>query len=451
MRIFRICAVLGILAILLLTVTLPAQATAISQPSPDPSISNTHINRNLVATGDVLITGLYNIPYTTLPTTVDTSWTADKAFIFRLIDTDNITELGTVTPFVYFVSGYRQGVFSFYFPASANMTSVTNWGKAYTIRISENPALFGSPVSWDSAIPSSAYTTFITQADNQADLADKVVSFSQTLQGLYSGYTLISSSGGRTVLTSTSGEMYYRGAIYGLQAMAPTLYLVQASPIDYTSTIWATTQFDTYAARFNGTWVGTAETATATQFGVPVQLVTSIPILLLCLGFIILSSLLVKKLEPGWVISCLLVMMGGLLGWVPMAIMAIIYQGMAIYLAWIYFGSKQMWIQFIAVVWFVSTLICLILEGSYFTASHNTIGSDLLVITTLNVGNLLGLPTIALTFFRGVVRMFLFDYSFYQGGYIVLRFFWVLVFGSGITYDIFKGLAYMTAQFIPRL
>ncbi len=451
MKIFRIILIAGILIGLLLS-AVPAYATAISQPdSPGPSITleSIHVNRNLVVTGDVCIFGLYNIPYATLPTTVDPTWTADKAFLFRLIDTDNITELGSITPFVYFAGGYRTGVFSFYFPASANMTSTANWGKAYKIRISENPALFATPFSWDTTIPSPAYTIFTTQADNQGDMADRVIQLTQTLQSIYTSYTLWVSSGGRTVLASGAGEGYFRGAIRGLQAMAPRVYLVQQSEIDYTPTVWRTDNFDAYTARFNGTWIGTATTATATQFGIPAQLVTSLPILLICLGFVIFSSLLVRKIEPGWVISCLILIMGALLGWIPMAVFAVIYQVMAIYLAWIWFGSKLQWVQFIAVVWFASTLICLIIEGSYFTASHNTILNDLTVISNLNIGDLLTIPATTLTFFRGLVRMFLFDYSFYAGSWVIVRAFCIIVFGSGIVYNAVVGLASLAANFIP--
>ncbi len=446
MKKFRTCPTIGgLIALLLLFVTLPAYATAISNPDtpPGPTLTDIHANRNLYVSGDMLIYGMYNLPYATLPTTVDPSWTAANAFIFRLISTDGVTELGTITPYVYFDSGYRQGAFSLYFTAGA-----IPWGESYVLRISENPALFATPLKWDTS-GGISYTTFTSQADNQVDLADKIAILAHALEDYHSGYTLLATSAGRTILSS-SGENYFRGAIPGLEAMAPSLYFVQSSPIDYTSTNWTTANFDVYASRFNGTWIGDAEIATAAQFGLPRQLIMSIPILILCLFFVAMGSFLVRKFEPGWICSTLMVMMGAILGWVPMAIFALIFQTLLFYLAWMWLGSKQQWISFIAVMWFGSTLICLILEGSYFTTSQNTIASDLAILSTLNAGNLLAVPNASMTFFRGLVRMFLFDYSFYSGGYVVIRFFWVLIWGSAFVYDIVKSLTAVYAGFIAR-
>ncbi len=454
MKPFRILVIIGLVACVLFNNV--AYATAISHPSSTPTITITtvHVNQNTATTGDVIFTGLYDLPYTTLPTAVDPAWTADKAFIFQLIDTDNITILGLNTPYPFFASGYRQGVFAFYFPASANMTSVAKWNQPYTIRISENPSLFASPQSWDATISTSSYTTFVTQADNQADLGSSVIALAQTLQSFYS-CTLLTSSGFRTVLSAlgglSDGENYFRGAIYGLQAMAPSIYLVQSSPLDYTATPWTTTNFDAYAARFSGTWIGTAISATATQLGLTDQIIASIPILLICLGFVFLSFLLVHKGEPGWIVSCLILIMGALLGWIPLALFANIYQLMLAYLAWMYFGSKHEWVQFFGVIWFGSTLICLIIEGgSGLGATQNTVLNDLNVMSNLNVGGLLGIPVATLTFARGIVRAIFFDYSFYSGAWEPIRYFW-LCLSAGLVWDIYKALSTLSAQFIGAL
>jgi hypothetical protein len=449
MKVIRIFAVTAILIISLLAFALPVHAVVMSDPDTAPSITiqTIHVNRYTAASGDIVITGLYDIPYTTLPTTIDPNWTADKAFIFRLIATDNVTELGSVTPYAYYVSGYRQGVFSFYFPAA----TAPAWGQAYIIRISENPALFATPQSWDTTIPTSAYTTLTTQADNQADLADRVITLAHTLDSTYT-VTLTTSSGGRTTLSST-GERYFSGAIYGLQAMAPTLYFLQDSPVDYTANTWTTTQFDIYAARFNGTWVGTAENVTAAALGLPVQVTMSIPILLLILGFAIGTSLLVHKLEFGWLIASVLLLMGALLGWIPMSLMAVVYQVMGIYLTFIWIGSKRGISDpaFLAAVWFISTGICLILDGSYWGTGQSTVIGQLATIKNLNIGNIMSVPGVLVGFVEGMVRMVLFDYSFYEGGWAVIRWFWVIVAGFALARDVIYGFASVSAGVIPRL
>jgi len=50
----------------------------------------------------VIFTGLYDIPYATLP-----ALTADQTFIIRLLDTDSVTEWGSVVPYPY--SGFKNG------------------------------------------------------------------------------------------------------------------------------------------------------------------------------------------------------------------------------------------------------------------------------------------------------------------------------------------------------
>ncbi len=446
----RLAVIIAIILLYLFSFTLPALAVTPSNPSSTPTIDPTKItiHRNLISSGDMLITALYNIPYTTLPTSVDPNWTADKTFIFRLIHTDNVTELGNITPYPYsiFAGGYREGVLSFYF----SPTAAPAWGGAYTLRISENPALFTTPLFWDTVIPTTSYTPLTDRIDNQRDLADGIISLARSLATTYS-VTLISTSGGVSVLNVPNGETYFRAVIYGLDALAPTVVFKQEILLDYSPTAYLTTQFDTYATTFNGTWVGTAQTATATQFGLAGQLVTSLPILLICFGFILLSSLLVRKMEPGWVISCLILIMGSLLGWVPLALFAIIYQTMAIYLAWIWYGSRSQWLNFLTITFFTSTLICLILEGSYFGTSQNSVINDLTVFNSHSMSNFLSLASAGINFFRGLVRVLLFDYSFYSGAWVILRYFWVLVTVPAVAWELVRSLSSAYASFMPRI
>ena len=444
----RIIAALIILAALIAGLALPVHATAISQPDTLPSFTDIHVNTYVVESGDMCITGIYNIPYATLPTTVDANWTADKTFVFRLMDTDNTTELGAITPYAYFDSGYNYGVFSFYFP----QTSAPSWGQAYTIRVSENPAIFASPVSWDSIIPLPSYTSVTSQADNQADLADHVANYAHTLEAQYPTYTLITTSGGRAILTST-GENYFRGAIYGLQAMAPSLYFLQESPIDYTANTWTTTQFDTYAAKYNTSWIGAAENATAAQFNVSTSVAVSPIVLILCFAFCAFCSILMKKMEPGWLIACVLLMWAVLQGWVAAALFAIIYQLMAFYIAYIWFFAKGRTYEGLALMWIISTLICLALEGGYFGETHNvnSVVNDLTVLKSINVGNLLSIATGGLTFFRGIARIVLFDYSFYTGSWAYIRVVYVVVLGGGMVMEVVRSLQYVYGSFVAKL
>ncbi len=324
---FRLMAVSGCLIALLF---ISSPVLAVEEPSDTPTVSNIKVNRHLLEDDDVLIYGDYNIPYTSPPSTG-----ADETYMFVLMDGENT--IGTMVPFTLMDNGYNKGVFSFYFTAADNLT----WGVAYTIRISQNPAQFESPDYWDYSVSTSAYTSADTQETNQALLAGNVIAAAQRLESYFTDYTFLDSTAGGTVLSSPTGETYFRGAIYGIQAMAPDLFLVQTLNITLTSENRTTAQFDIYGNRLSDTWVGESENATATQFGVTTSAVFGFLFILpLCIGAVIVSSMKFARAEPGFIVAALFILLGGLMGWVSCAIFASTYQLFAIYLAYVWFYAR---------------------------------------------------------------------------------------------------------------
>jgi len=193
-----LCSVVS--AVLLIS---PVFAT-IAQPDSAPTVSFTHINRNVLTPGDVVITGEYNIPYATLPTI-----NADQTFYIRIMN--GVTEIGSITPFVYFNNGYSHGAFMLYF------ASGYTWDSLYTIRISENPSQFSAPINFDYVINIADYfESSTTQLDNQADLASNVLKIANDIQTHYTTYTFTQSAPGRTVLAAPTGETYFSNAMPGL-------------------------------------------------------------------------------------------------------------------------------------------------------------------------------------------------------------------------------------------
>jgi len=306
---------------------------AIPSPSPPPSVSNMHINQNLLTTGDILIYGDYDLPYVAPP-----SVAANQAFIFSLIASDNLTELGAIRPFVFFDNGYNEGVFSFYF--SSITTANITWGNVYTIRISENPAQFTSPVEIDYGVPSNVWTTANATEDNQLELAINIINAANRLEQVHTTYTLLDTAAAGTVLSSPSGETYFRGAIYGVQAMAPSLFMVQVLDYDQSYRTWTTDYSDNQTERFDATWVGASENVTATQFGTTQSVFGYIFILPLCVGAVVVASIKWRKSEVGFIACGLFLFTGFLMGWVPGAIFASAYQAMGIYTAFVWFYAR---------------------------------------------------------------------------------------------------------------
>lgn len=308
-------------------------AYALEPPDSDPEvvIETLYANVNLRETGDVLIYGMYDIPYASLPET-----DADLAYVFTLIDVDGETQLGAIVPYVAFDGGYNEGAFSFYFSAADNLTT----DQQYIIRISQSPAFFGSPESWDYTMPLTSWTSYTSQADNQAELAINLIAIAENLEEAH-GETLLQSSASGTVLSDPTGENYFRGVIYGCQVIVPDLFLVQQYIWETGDRARTTDAWDDFDERFDGTWLGTATENTSATFGMTAPTLMGfwigVPVMV---GVTILSSLKFKTTDPALIVACLLMIMLGFMGWMSAAVFAIIYQLFGIYIGYLWFYNK---------------------------------------------------------------------------------------------------------------
>lgn len=106
------------------------------------------------------------------------------------------------------------------------------------------------------------------------------------------------------------------------------------------------------------------------------------------------------------------------------------------------------YIQFFGMAWFISVLICMVLEGSYFSSHENTVINDLSILTTLKVGGLVPIPAFNIYFFRGIYRLLVFDYSFYTGGFTILRYFWMATLSAGVVWGIAQVFAPVFANLL---
>lgn len=307
---------------------------ALSVPDSTPTVSELHANRNLITTGDILIYGESDLPAGTPPATG-----ASDAIIFKLIASDNLTELGAVTPYNFFDNGWNEGVFGFYF---SNMTTANvTWGTSYTIRIAENPAQYASPTYWDYVFPASGYSTASSnQTAQQTELAINIINAANRLEQIFTSYTLLDTGASGTVLSSPSGETYFRGAIYGIQAMAPDLFMIQVLTYDASGRSMTTAYADNMTSQFAATWVGASENATVTQFGLTKQSAFGIIPFALCAGAVMLSMMKWRKAEPGFVAGALFMIWGLLVGWLAPAIFAAVFQLMAIYNGYLLFLAR---------------------------------------------------------------------------------------------------------------
>lgn len=106
------------------------------------------------------------------------------------------------------------------------------------------------------------------------------------------------------------------------------------------------------------------------------------------------------------------------------------------------------YINFLAMSWFISVLICLVIEGSGFGADETSVIRDLSFLgQPISVGGLFSIPTFNFNFFNGIFRLLTWDYSFYYGGYSILRYFWMAILSGGAVWGIGSTLAPVFANF----
>lgn len=230
--------ILGIVALVMVGFAWIAYPVfAIAEPT-SVSLDNIVVFQDLLYTDDFLAVVPYNIPFTLAP-----DENIAQTFIFRMIDTDNVTELGAVLASPAYDDGYGSGIVSFYF------ASGVAWNQPYIFRVQQNPTYYPAGQTWDFIIGESNYSS---SSDQAAALKTKVVDSATFLTTTFGVALLGKSEAGVTVL-STYGELYYLNAIPALQSMCPSLFEVQLTNPDYTKRSWDTAFAEALKTKYSGT------------------------------------------------------------------------------------------------------------------------------------------------------------------------------------------------------
>lgn len=264
-------ALLAIIVALMLVALTPTMLVSAATALPDstPQIITKRCYRNLLETADFLIVWEHNIPYGTPPTDPVT-----ETFIWELIDSDGVTVLGSTVGWPYEDDGYNYQSGSMYFDAASGLV----WDPAisYTLRLSGNPIAFASPPVYNYTITSGDYNPTIISADVRAELALDVLLIAADLDLQWGLPTSLINDDETGQTLSTFGQAYFRGAIYGLQALAPDLFPLAVTTIELTDRTWTETYVTLLENQYAGTWVATAKAAGGTLFGVSDDLLSVI-------------------------------------------------------------------------------------------------------------------------------------------------------------------------------
>ena len=104
--------------------------------------------------------------------------------------------------------------------------------------------------------------------------------------------------------------------------------------------------------------------------------------------------------------------------------------------------------NFMTMCWFISVLICVVVEGGYFGEAERTVINDLTGIQSLKIGGLTAIPAVVTSFFRGLYHIMTWDYVFYTGSWEIIRWMWLLILTPGVIWGATVVFAPVVANFL---
>lgn len=330
MKKFRTILLILLLAIFLISNT-PVYADT-ADPDSTPTIESFNVYRNLLETGDWLLVIYANIPYSVLPSTPVTS-----TFIWRMIDVDGVTELGDTVGYAYNDDGYGYNVYSMYWSAAEVTANGMVWNTAYTVRLSGNPAVFDTPPTYNYNIAIGDYSTLTITFEVQAELGARILVIAADLEnkwGLSVTTSLLTQTDAGTVL-SLSGEAFFRGAIFGIQALAPTIFSVIIRNLNIIDRTWTDNYSSNLVTMWTGTWVETSQEAGKALFGTDYDLLSIIMLLAMSVGLLIGNIMLTGDHWNGLTDVAIFAVIGARLAMFDFAFLLLIAA-----LCWIYISAK---------------------------------------------------------------------------------------------------------------
>ena len=293
---------LSISLVLAVVMAVSVQYPALAVESPSGiEVESIMVFRNVAESDDMAVIFHYNITYNgTYPSTP-----ASKTIAFRLYSSNGTDLLSTNKPYVFAAfgsNGYGSGVSCFYFSGSANIT----WGSAYRLNILGLPAYFEEPPSYTYVLSAGDYFASESYIINREEFYDYIMDISETLATVYDVELTVST--GSTNVLSELGENYFRGAIRGIQAMCPQLFLFQVYvPEEIPVEDYDMSLGETYSQRLVGTDFMAGFDRMGTHLGgISGKFVFGIAVFAGCMGICIFTMRKGWGIEPGMLASAVI-------------------------------------------------------------------------------------------------------------------------------------------------
>jgi len=270
-----------------------------------PTIKS-NVYGNLLEEGDRLFIFYAKIPYADVPTAPVTD-----VFTWSLYDMtgggDGVELHPPGSGIAFNDNGYGWNVYSFYFPASANVLWLPE--QPYVLRLRGDANLSWtymnggvetdtSAPDWKYNINSQCYNNHTDMATSRTDLAKKVISIATDLDSKWqlavSTYLIYQET--NTTVLSMYGEGFFNQAIPYLQYLAPSLYEQQEQTVDYSRRAWGSNYTKAVGTdQWTGTWIETAREGNIALFGGSYDLTSIIILLFVCIALVFVNI----SISPG--------------------------------------------------------------------------------------------------------------------------------------------------------
>jgi hypothetical protein len=325
MKKYFIGVIIALVSILVLA--LPVYAY-ISEPDSDPTVDEVNIYRNILETGDMLIFAKVNTPYVDPP---DEPYA--KAFVWQLYDPTDTYEIAQTTGYDHHDSGYNENVIGFYFDSDEAPT----WGLQYYMKLTGTPVGFDDPPVYQFPLETGDYSDLTVQNEVQAEISNQVIEWAKDLNSEWglTGSDVLTYEAETSTVLSLEGQTFFRGAIYGIQSLAPFAFDIQTLNITNEPRTWDTEYSDNMTTAYAGTYIGDAQDEMNDMLGTDYNLFGMLGLLGI-MGLLIGASIYVGgDVWGSLVIASGILVIGGRLSMIGMGELALVAA-----LMWLFISGK---------------------------------------------------------------------------------------------------------------
>ncbi len=301
-------------AIILLLFALLSVSHALAISNPVHIILNTvKVFENIWVAGDILLIGEHNIDYALEPTQ-----NAEDAFQLQLRSTDNTTLIRLTG-----ATDYQWNLTSIYFSPTQATANIT-WGNAYYVRISGNPAMFGT-LTEDTNMDTVPLAPTDWNEDETLTSKELLIDYCLDVAARMeddAGITLITTtSSGESVLNAT-GTTIFLAAVPNLDDTIPELFQITSGTAIITAgNVTAIYENETTILLKLGSQIADAFSGIATWLGISAGMAAGMWIVLFMLTIASIVFLNTGNTTGAMILAVPVAVMGGYLGAIPLTLL----------------------------------------------------------------------------------------------------------------------------------